>query len=52
MAQALDYHRPMMNSKEDEATCYRTFWVIYLLEKCATFMYGTSSVSHPTLSLL
>lgn len=52
MAQALGYHRPMMNSKDDETTCYRKFWVIYLLGKCATFMYGMSSVSHPALSPL
>lgn len=49
MAQALDYHRPIMNSKDDDATCYRTFWVIYLLDKPATFMTGRSSVGHPHL---
>ncbi|KAJ0104226.1 fungal specific transcription factor [Diaporthe amygdali] len=43
MAQALGYHRPVMNSKEDETTCYRVFWVVYILEKCATFMTGKSS---------
>lgn len=47
MAQSLGYHRPMLNSKEDEATCYRTFWVIYILEKPARFMIGKSSVRAP-----
>lgn len=51
MAQALGYHRPVMNSKEDETTCYRVFWVVYILEKCATFMTGKSSVSHLFLLL-
>lgn len=47
MAYTLGYHRGVVNNKEDEATCHRTFWVIYLLEKCATFVYGMSSVGHP-----
>jgi hypothetical protein len=49
MALSLGYHRPMANSKEDEATCYRAFWVIYLLEKGISFMHGRSSVSKYSL---
>lgn len=49
MAQSLGYHRPVMKSKEDEAICHRTFWVIYLIEKSHTFIYGMSSVSKPPL---
>ncbi|KAG6354379.1 hypothetical protein INS49_004396 [Diaporthe citri] len=44
MAHTLGYHRRVMNNKEDEAACHRTFWVIYLLEKCATFIYGMTSL--------
>lgn len=47
MAHSLGYHRRVMNNNEDEAACHRTFWVIYLLEKWATFMFGMSSVGHP-----
>lgn len=47
MAHTLGYHRRVMNDKEDEAACHRTFWVIYLLEKCATFIAGMTSVGYP-----
>lgn len=54
MVQALGYHRVMTKSDpvvlrglEDE--CYRTFWVVYMIERQTCFLNGRSPVRLPAL---
>ncbi|KAH8645936.1 fungal-specific transcription factor domain-containing protein [Tricladium varicosporioides] len=43
MAQLLGFNKATCH-EENEATCYRTFWVIYILEKTASFACSKASV--------
>lgn len=45
MAQQLGYHRVLGNGDErHKATCHRTFWVIYYMEKHMCFQNQKGSV--------
>lgn len=46
MAQLLGYHRALgVGDSRHRATCYRTFWVIYYMEKHMGFNFQKGSVS-------